>query len=82
MHADTLRKRLTTLAHLLEFEMDGRYGNIDHYYLPDTRAHKYLLYFEGERTTEILVDSLDEAMTTPFLDGKSLAEAAEQLEIV
>ncbi len=82
MHADTLRKRLATLAHLLEFEMDGRYGNIDHYYLPDTRSHKYLLYFEGERTTEILVDSLDEAMTTPFLDGKSHAEAAEQLEIV
>lgn len=82
MKADKLREILARLPTLLEFEYQGRYGNIDHYYLPETKTHKYLLYFEDESKTEILVDSLDKAMTTPFLDGKSLAEAAEQIEIV
>lgn len=82
MKADTLREILARLLTLLEFEYQGRYGNIDHYYLPETKTHKYLLYFEDESKTEILVDSLDKAMTTPFLDGKSPEEAAEQIEIV
>ena len=80
MNADALRETLAKLPTLLEFEYHGRYGNIDHYYLPETKTHEYLLYFEDESKTEILVDSLDKAMTTPFLDGKSLAEAAEQIE--
>ena len=82
MKADRLREILARLPTLLEFEYQGRYGNIAHYYLLETKTHKYILYFEDESKTEILVDSLDKAMTTPFLDGKSLAEAAEQIEIV
>lgn len=82
MNADALRETLAKLPNLLEFEYQGRYGNIDHYYLPETKTHEYLLYFEDESKTEILVDSLDKAMTTPFLDGNSLAEAAEQIEII
>ena len=81
MNAEKLRSILEDLPDLIEFRCNGKYGNIDHYYIPETKSEEYLLYFEGEKTTEILVDSLDKAMKTPFVDGKNLYEVAELIEI-
>lgn len=82
MNTEKMKSILEGLPDLLEFRYNGRYGNIDHYYILETKSEEYLLYFEGEKTTEILVDSLDKAMETPFIEGKNLYEVAELLEIL
>ena len=61
---------------LFEFEYDGKYGNIDTYYIPEEARDEYLLYFDGK---EITVNSLDEVMNTPFIEGRTIEELAEKL---
>lgn len=78
MNTEQLKKALIELPDILEFEYKGQYGNIDHFWNLETETEHYLLYFDGEETT---VHSAEDAMTTPFVDGHSLAEIAELLDI-
>lgn len=61
---------------LFEFEYDGKYGNIDTYYIPEEERDEYLLYFDDE---EITVNSLEKVMTTKFICGKSLEELEDEI---
>ena len=61
---------------LFEFEYDGKYGNIDTYYIPEEARDEYLLYFDDD---EITVNSLEEVMTTKFICGKSLEELEDKI---
>ena len=75
------KKQIRTLieqcASIIEFEYDGKYGNIDPCYSRN-EGFLCLLYFDNY---EIMTHSVDEAIKTPFIDGKSLNEIAELLEI-
>ena len=77
MKKERIREIIKNTPDLVEFYYGNRYGNVDVYYYPEEEKTKYLLFFEGK---DILVDSLDEAMTTPFIDGKSFNEIAKELK--
>lgn len=61
---------------LFEFEYNGKDGNIDTYYIPEKNRCEYLLYFDGN---EVTVDSLDDVMKTPFVEGKTLSDISEEI---
>ena len=63
---------------LFGFIYDGKDGNVDPYYIPETNSDEFLLYYNG---TEQTVTSIDEVMNTPFINGKSLNEIADKIEI-
>ncbi len=63
---------------LFEFTYNGKDGNIDPYYSRETRSDRYLLYYDG---FEQEVDSIEEVMTTPFINGQSLNKIADQLTV-
>lgn len=62
---------------LFGFSFLGKDGNVDPCYVPGEGDH-YLLYFDGNEQT---VTNFDEVLTTPFVDGHSLAQIANQIEI-
>lgn len=66
-----IRDYIDSGASMLTFQYRGKEGQIDPY-----GPTEFLLWFEGEERT---VHSLDEVMNTPFWDGKSLAEIAEEV---
>lgn len=61
----------------LEFEYDGRIGDIDPCYNPEKSRVEYLLYFDGY---EVKVYNMDDVANTPFIDGKTLTEAFDSLK--
>lgn len=61
----------------LEFEYDGRTGDIDPCYNPEKSRVEYLLYFDGY---EVKVYNMDDVVNTPFIDGKSFTEAFDSLK--
>lgn len=77
MTADKVRDRIAECCTLFGFEFGGKAGNVDPYYAPNEGC-SYLLFFDGQ---EQMVYTLDAVMQTPFVDGKSLAEIAEQITI-
>lgn len=79
MTADKIKDRISEMCTLFGFEYNGKEGNVDPYYLPETQSNEFLLFFDGEEQT---VYSIDEVMNTPFVDGKTLNEVADELEIV
>ena len=72
-----LKKMIENSIDLFEFEYDCREGNIDPYYIPETKSMEYLLYFDGN---EKIVKSIEEVMNTPFIDGKSLNDLAAHIQ--
>lgn len=78
MTSEKIKLRIEECATLFSFRYYGKDGNIDPYYIPESKSYEYLLYFDG---SEMTVHSLDDVMTTPFFAGKSLSEIAEEIEI-
>lgn len=72
---DYIKETITANGTLLGFAYQGKEGNIDPFY---SGNNTYLLFFDGQET---VVDSLDKVFTTPFVDGKTLTETAEQIVI-
>lgn len=63
---------------LIGFDYKGRECHIDPYYIPERKIYEYLLFFDGE---EQVVNTLDEVMSIPFVDGRSLTEVAGELTL-
>lgn len=79
MKSEMIKKRIEQCVTLFEFEYKGKEGNIDPYYIPELKKTKYLLFFDGSETT---VDTIDEVMTTPFIDGKNINEICNEIVVI
>ena len=73
MKASELRNWIDSLTQDIDFEYRGILGSI----CPFNRE-KISLCFDGE---EVTVNSVDAAMTTPFIEGRSLVEICEELTL-
>lgn len=73
MNANNLRDWIDSLTDDIEFRYQGLFGSI----CPFNRQNISLCYHGNEVT----VHSVDEAMSTPFIDGKSLNDLCDQLDI-
>ena len=71
MNAIDMKKLIDSLSQDIDFEYRGIQGII----CPFSRNDISLCYGEEE----ITVDSVEAAMTTPFVDGKSLAEICDEI---
>ena len=71
---DYIKQTLVVNGTLFGFEYRGKEGNIDPYYTNG----KYLLFFDGK---EKVVDSFEEVLSTPFIDGKTIVHVLEQITI-
>lgn len=69
MNANALRDWIGSLTQDIDFEYGGKSGCICPFSLRDIS-----LCYDGAETT---VHSLDEAMTTPFVQGKNLTEICD-----
>ena len=87
MTTKKIKARLAEMATLFEFTYDGKDGNIDPCYSPVRRdvprgeygkGNEFLLFYNGEEQT---VDSVEKAMTTPFIEGKCLNEMYDKITI-
>lgn len=78
MKVNEIRNRIAEGATLFGFRYKGKTGNVDPYYIPEDKSSKYLLFFDDSEQT---VHDIDSVMNTPFIDGKSLNDVAEQLII-
>lgn len=72
MKVDDLRKWIDSLTQDIDFSYQGRNGSICLFNRNDIS-----LCFDGK---SIDVNSIDEALQAPFIDGKSLSELCEQLD--
>ena len=73
MSAEQLREWIDSLTQDIDFVYDGVIGSI----CPFSRNNISLCY----GLYEITVGSVDEAMATPFIQGKSLNEVCESMTI-
>lgn len=78
MTASKIKERIAECATLFAFEYAGLEGNVDPYYIPESKKHEYLLFYNG---AEKSVSDIDSVMNTPFIDGKSLNELADKITI-
>lgn len=78
MNADKIKNRIDEMCTLFGFEYNGKEGNVDPCYSFSTKQNNFLLFFDG---TEQTVHTIDDVMNTPFIDGKTLAEVADKIEI-
>ena len=65
------------MATLFEFTYNGKDGNIDPCYSPE-KGNEFLLFYDGKEQT---VDSVEKAMSMPFIEGKSLNEIGDKITI-
>ena len=68
---DTIRDYVASCASMLYFQYKGKEGQVDPY-----SPTEFLLWYDGNETT---VHSVDDVMNTPFWDGKSLADIADDV---
>lgn len=73
MTAKEIRDRLNEMVSHITFEYKGKPCGVD----PLSQTHYEIWYGD----VDMVATSLDEVMTTPFFDGKSLSEIAEEIEI-
>lgn len=78
MTAENIKNRIAECVTLFGFEFNGKEGNVDPYYIPESKSYEYLLYYNGD---EMTVYSIDDVMNTPFVDGHTLTELAEKITI-
>lgn len=76
--AAQIKKRISENGDNLYFSYRDKEGDIESIYDPETDKEYTNLFFDGEMTT---VHSVDDAMNTPFIDGMTLTQASELLEI-
>lgn len=74
---DVIKSTIVDNATLFGFDYNGKSGNIDPSYTPET-GDVFLLFFNGNEQS---VSSIDEVFSTPFIDGKTLSEVANQITI-
>lgn len=72
---DLIEQCFTTIWFLYK----GHWGNVEPTYDSKTKVFTYAMYYHG---VDLYVHDIDVAMKTPFVDGKSLEEVAEDLEDV
>ncbi len=75
---EEIRQILQSSGNLVDFKYNGHWGNMESYYYPEEKKSRYLLYFEGY---DVLAESLDEALDTPFINGKSLKDVVKDIII-
>ena len=73
----TVKEVIVDNATLFGFDYKGKSGNIDPCYTPET-GDTFLLFFDGN---EQWVSSIDAVFSTPFINGKTFAEVADQITI-
>ena len=73
MSAKELCDWIDSLTQDIDFEYRGKFGSI----CPFSRSNISLCY-DGN---EVTVHSVEEAMTVPFVDGRSLSVISEELNI-
>ena len=78
MNAEKIKKCIGEMSTLFGFEYNGKEGNVDPCYFPNTHMQEFLLFYDGNEQT---VYSLDDVMCTPFIDGKTLSEVSEEIEV-
>ena len=78
LNAKQIREAIQLCKGLVGFEYNGKDGSVDPFYLLDTKSHEYSLFYNGEEKT---VYNMDDVMNTPFIDGHTLNEVADQLVI-
>ena len=78
LNAKQIREAIQLCKGLVGFEYNGKDGNVDPYYLHESKSYEYLLFFNGNEQT---VYNMDDVMNTPFIDGHTLNEVADQLVI-
>lgn len=78
MTAIDIKNRIAEMVTLFGFEYNGKEGNVDPYYLPEKKTDAFLLYYDG---TEQTVYNIEDVMNTPFIEGKTLNDVADQIEI-
>lgn len=71
MTAKQIKEHLDEMAAHFTFVYKGKMCGVD----PLSRTH-YEIWYGG---ADMVATSLDEVMTTPFFDGKSLEEIAEDI---
>lgn len=76
MKKERIREIVESMVDLIDFVYDERWGNVEYIYFPEENKTKCLLYFDGY---EIWVETMDEIMNTPFIDGKSFNEVADDI---
>nr|DAD89758.1 MAG TPA: hypothetical protein [Siphoviridae sp. ctWDo30] len=74
MKAQELRKWIDSLTDDIEFSYAGKHGSI----CPISRAEIYLSY--GDATHD--AKTIDDAMSVPFFNGKSLNEISDKMELL
>ena len=72
MNASDLKSLIEGLTQDIDFEYRGKSGTI----CPFSRSDISLCY-DGN---EVTVDSVDKAMNTPFISGRSLVDVCAELE--
>lgn len=78
MTADKIKKRIADCVTMFGFDYKGKNGGVDPYYIPETDSFEfYLFYDEYEKN----VYSIDEVMSTPFIDGKTLSDLSDKITI-
>ncbi len=77
MKKEKMKKTVASLNGLIEFEYDGKYGNIESYYIPSTHSSKYLLFYDNK---EITLETAEQVLNTSFFNGKTLLDIAEKIE--
>ena len=78
MTARKIKARIGEICTLLGFEYNGKNGNVDPCYIPETKKNEFLLFFDGK---EQVVNNLDDVMGTPFIAGHTLTELADEIKI-
>ena len=78
MNVKTIKDIIHRCSNIFSFEFNGFEGNVDPYYIPETKSYEYLLFFNGNEQT---VNDLDLVMNTPFIDGHSLTAIADKITV-
>jgi hypothetical protein len=73
MKAKQIEERLAEMASHFTFDYNGKTCGVD----PLSRTRYEMWYGD----TDMTASSLDEVMTTPFFNGKSLTDIADEIKI-
>jgi hypothetical protein len=74
---EAIKNTIVDCCTLFGFEYNGKDGNIDPCYKPGI-GDTFLLFYNGEEQS---VDSLDAVFSTPFVEGHTLKEIADEIEV-
>lgn len=73
MTPDKIKNRLLEFCTLIGFDYKGKRGGVDPF-----NPHEFDIFYGDEMLT---VSSIEEVMTTPLFDGKSLNDIYNDIEI-